>query len=222
MVVGCWGHRPDGKLPNTTAAAISDDGGATWRYAGPQPLIPLDRPWDCEGTGSVWVLYDDGLYRMYYTALGPYGPAPEGVATGHGTTVPRIGIGYAESDDGLHWRKPLDGLMVEPRGFGVEPWEYIVSKPCVLRRPDGRYTLWVNTFGTAYRVHRLDSDDGLHWTWADRLGPDGELGFGPTGAYDDHQRSYPTILQHGSELRCWYTANRFGATGIGYATQPAG
>jgi hypothetical protein len=185
-------------------------------------LIPLDRPWDSEGTGSVWVLHDEGRYRMYYTAIGAYGPAPAGVATGHGATVPRIGIGYAESADGLHWHKPLDDLMVEPRGFGVEPWEYIVSKPCVLRQPDGRYLLWVNTFGTAYRVHRLHSDDGLHWQWLDRVGPDGELGHGPDGVFDSHQRSYPTILRHGDELRCWYTGNGFGGTGIGYATQPVG
>ena len=90
-------------------------------------------------------------------------------------TIPEIGIGYAESRDGLHWEKPLDHLVVAPRGFGVTPYEYICSKPCVVRERDG-YVMWVNTFGTAYRVHRLVSRDGLRWEWAERLGPDGELG----------------------------------------------
>ena len=209
--------RKDGKLPNTTGVAVSDDGGETWRYHSEHPIIPPDRPYDAEGSGSVWVLHDNGLFRMYYTSIGRYYPRPEGAETGHGDTIPRIGIAYAESRDGLHWEKPLDHLVVAPRGFGVTPYEYICSKPCVVRERDG-YVMWVNTFGTAYRVHRLVSSDGLRWEWAERLGPDGELGVGSEGAFDDEQRSYPTVVSSGENLHCWFTGNRFGATGIGYAT----
>ena len=212
-----WGKPKGGKLPNTTGVAVSDDGGATWRYHSEHPIIPPDRPYDAEGSGSVWVLHDNGLFRMYYTSIGRYYPRPEGAETGHGDTIPRIGIAYAESRDGLHWEKPLEHLVVAPRGFGVTPYEYICSKPCVVRERDG-YVMWVNTFGTAYRVHRLVSRDGLSWEWTERLGPDGELGVGSDGAFDDEQRSYPTVVSSGEELRCWFTGNRFGATGIGYAT----
>jgi hypothetical protein len=212
-----WGKKKaDGKLANTTGAAVSEDGGRSWRYPKTEPLLPLDRPWDCNGTGSVWVLRENGLFRMYYTAIGRYFPRPEGVETGHGAVIPEIGIAYAESRDGLAWTKPVPGLLVRPRGFAVEPYEYICSKPCVLKDEKG-YTLWVNTFGTAYRVHRLTSPDGLAWKWADRVGPDGELGVGAPGAFDDHQRSYPTLVRHGNGYRCWFTGNQFGATGMGYA-----
>ena len=263
LYCGCWGKgRPDGKLPNTTTVAVSEDGGKTFDYAVDEPMIPLDRPYDQSGTGSVWVLHERGLFRMYYTSLGAYSPKPDGVRTGHGDVIPRIGIAYAESDDGITWRKPLDDLMVSPRGFGVEPYEYIASKPCILvdrpplppgegwgegtpgrsdapehprqseepspgslRSPPSprgrgqlpRYTLWVNTFGTAYRVHHLTSSDGSNWQWAPRVGPHGEMGTGEPGSFDDHQRSYPTVVREGDELRCWYTGNGFGATGIGYA-----
>ena len=44
------------------------------------------------------------------------------------------------------------------------------------------------------------------------------MGKGEPGTFDDNQRSYATILKHGDEYRCWYTGNRFGDTGIGYAT----
>ena len=137
------------------------------------------------------------------------------------TPSPEIGIAYAESRDGLHWEKPLDHLVVAPRGFGVTPYEYICSKPCVVRERDG-YVMWVNTFGTAYRVHRLVSRDGLSWEWTKRLGPDGELGVGSDGAFDDEQRSYPTVVSSGENLHCWFTGNRFGATGIGYASSRLG
>ena len=211
-----WGERADGKLPNTTGVAISENGGESWQYHTEHPIIALDRPYDAEASGSIWILRENDRFRMYYTAIGRYFPRPEGATTGHGDTIPEIGIAYAESDDGLHWEKPVDHLLVAPRGFDVTPYEYICSKPCVVKDQNG-YVMWVNTFGTAYRVHRLVSRDGLHWQWAKRYGVDGELGVGDHGAFDDQQRSYPSIVSSNGELRCWFTGNQFGATGIGYA-----
>lgn len=217
MYFGGWGKaRADGKLPNSTGLALSDDDGVTWRHWGDEPVMPLDRPWDCEGTGSVSVIETDGRLRMYYTAIGSYAPKPEGVRTGHGEIIPRIGVGYAESDDGVHWDKPLDDLMVSPRGFDTEPYEYISSKPFVLR-DSGGWRMWVSTFGYAYRVRSLVSSDGLHWQWAPG-GIGGDLGVGEPGGFDDHQRCYACVLKEGDEYRCWFTANGFGATGMGYAT----
>jgi hypothetical protein len=213
-----WGRHGSKRLPNTTGVAISDDAGKTWRYHDTQPMLPLDKPYDREGTGSLWVEREGGRFRMWYTAIGRYFARPEGIKTGHGDSIPAIGLAYAESRDGLTWEKPLEDLVVRPRGFGVEPYEYICSKPSLLRNADGSYTLWLNTFGTAYRVHRLSSRDGLRWEWLPRLGPEGELGTGVAGSFDDHQRSYPVVLRHGDELRCWYTRNNFGTTGMGYAT----
>lgn len=211
-----WGRRrADGKLPNTTGVAVSEDGGFSWRYASGH--LPCDRPWDQEGTGSVWVLLEEGRFRMYYTAIGRYFDRPEGVQSGHGDRLPLIGVAYAESDDGIHWEKPLDDWVVRPRQFDIEPYEYICSKPCVVVQ-NGQYTMWVNTFGTAYRVHRLVSADGINWEWSRRVGPDGELGVGAAGAFDDGQRSYPTVVPWRDGYRCWYTGNGFGVTGMGWAT----
>jgi hypothetical protein len=215
-----WGTRADGKLPNSTGLAVSDDSGSTWQYRPEHPVIPLDRPYDAEGTGSVWILPENGKFRMYYTAIGRYLAKPAGVETGHGDTIPEIGIAYAESVDGVHWEKPVDRLLVAPRGFDVEPYEYICSKPCVVR-VQGGYIMWVNTFGTAYRVHRLTSTDGLDWNWAKRRGPDGEFGVGDAGSFDDEQRSYPTVVSFKGNFHCWFTGNRFGATGMGYAMAAA-
>ena len=221
-----YGGRPTGqRLPNTTGVAISEDAGKTWRHHHPHPIIPNDRPYDQSATGSVWVIHDPARsaapFRMYYTAIGKYSDAPAGVKTGHGPNIPEIGIAYAESDDGLNWRKPVDHLLVKPRNFGVEPYEYICSKPCIIDRgPAGgaeRYHLFVCTFGYAYRVHRLVSADGLDWKWRPRVGPDGELGIGKTGAFDDVMRTYPAVVAHGNGLRCWFTGNSFGRTGMGYA-----
>ena len=216
LYFGAWGgKRDDGKLPNRTGAAASHDGGKTWEYVKDEPVISLDQNYDCSGTGSVSVLYEAGLFRMYYTAIGEYFEKPVGVQTGHGDFIPRIGIGYAESENGIEWHKPYDELMVAPRGFGTEPYEYISSKPCVIREESG-YRMWLSTFGTAYRIRSLVSTDGLHWNW-NPSGIDGEFGIGAKGAFDDHQRSYACVIRHQEEYRCWYTGNGFGRSGMGYA-----
>ena len=241
-----WGKFPNRRLPNTTGVAISDDAGKSWRYHDANPMLTLDRPYDAEATGSVAVMHERGRFRMWYTGIGRYFDKPAGVSTGHGDRIPEIGVAYAESDDGLTWSKPMSNWVVPPRHFGVEPFEYICSKPMIFRgdKPgEPAYTLWVNTFGTAYRIHRLTSDDGVTWRWSPRAGPDGELGVGiasaadptpvpsgrasespsslPAPPFDSQQRCYPTILRIGDTLHCWYTGNGFGCTGMGYATADA-
>lgn len=216
MIVGAWGRRrPDGTLPNTTHLALSDDGGLTWRYHDANPIIPLDRPWDRVATGSVCVVKHEGRFRMYYTSITEYFDKPEGVATGHGDVIPRIGTAMMTSADGVHWDKCPEGFVVSPRGFDTDPYEYITSKPYVLREGDG-WRMWVSTFGPAYRIRSLTSPDGLAWTWVPS-GPEGDPGIGAAGAFDDHQRSYACVVPHGDSYRMWYTGNSFGDTGIGYA-----
>ncbi|MCG3147672.1 MAG: hypothetical protein PCFJNLEI_01113 [Verrucomicrobiae bacterium] len=216
MVYCGWGKpRPDGVIPNTTNLAVSDDAGLTWRYQPPVPMIPLDQAYDQLVTGSVWVVRVGDEFRMYYTALGEYIHAPPGVKTGHGEWIPRIGIGYATSHDGLTWQKPFRDHLIAPRGFDADPYEYINSKPCVIREEDG-WRMFISTFGHAYRVRSLVSADGLHWERVPS-GPAGDLGVGAPGAFDDHQRSYASVIKEGDRYHLWYTGNRFGATGMGYA-----
>lgn len=216
MFFCAWGVKSEGRpLANSTGLAVSDDQGLTWRYADTKPLLPLDQPYDRSATGSVAVVRAGRELRMYYTAIGEYSDKPAGVRTGHGDRIPRIGIALAVSEDGFTWRKPMDRLMVAPRGFDADPYEYINSKPFVLREGDG-WRMFISTFGHAYRVRSLVSRDGLEWTRVPS-GPDGDLGVGVPGAFDDHQRSYASVILHGDEYRLWYTGNQFGSTGMGYA-----
>jgi len=212
-----WGRpREDEKIPNTTGLAISEDGGITWKYQSDKPVIPCDSGYDSCGTGSVYVFRESGKFRMYYTAISKYFNRPEGVQTGHGDVIPFIGIGYAISDDGINWKKPYDHWLIKPREFDTEPYEYICSKPWIVRE-NGAYRMWVNTFGTAYRVRSLVSNDGLSWKWV-QSGEMGDMAVGEAGAFDDTQRCYATVMKHGDQYRCWYTGNGFGVTGIGFAT----
>jgi hypothetical protein len=216
MALCAWGRaQPGNPLPNTTLLALSDDAGLTWRYHDANPILPLDRPYDRSGTGSVSIVRHAGEFRMYYTAIGEWYDRPDGVRTGHGDRIPRIGVGYAVSRDGLVWNKPLPDLLIAPRGFGADPYEYICSMPRVMRDGAG-WRMFISTFGPAYRVRSLVSPDGLAWTHAPS-GPDGELGVGAAGAFDDYQRSYACAVREADTYHLWYTGNGFGATGMGYA-----
>jgi hypothetical protein len=216
-----WGMpRADGRLPNTTGVAFSDDEGKSFYYRHEAPILELDRPWDREGTGSVFVRREGEQFQMYYTAIGHYFDKPEGVETGHGDVIPRIGVGFAVSENGIDWEKPRDDLVVSPRGFETEPYEYISSKPFLLRE-DGGERMWVHTFGKNYRVRSLTGKNGLDWTWQDS-GLEGEFGVGEKGSFDDQQRCYVSVIKFEDEYRCWYTGNGFGHTGMGYAVGKCG
>jgi hypothetical protein len=202
-----------------TAIAESHDAGRSWAYVSDQPVFQGDNAWDRVGTGTVFVLREQNLFRMYYTCCS------EIVRTSRGAMVPITGIGYAESLDGIDWRTPLNDFLIAPRRDAVDPCEDWIAKPMVLTRAETgghgpAYRMWVSVKAPAYRVRSLTSEDGLHWDWVDAPQADGDLGVGPPGAFDDKQRSYAAVVHEDGEYRMWYTGNGFGATGMGYATAP--
>lgn len=85
------------------------EGEASLRLHQPQPrgiAIVHDAPWEGSGSGYHSVFQDGELYRMYYKSwqINPLGEAHR--------DAPRnpLFTAYAESDDGIHWRKPALGL----------------------------------------------------------------------------------------------------------------
>lgn len=91
-----------------TSLVESVTGEAELRLHQPQPqelAIVHDEPWEGAGSGYHSVFQDGDLYRMYYKAwqrwIGPDEP---------NTDSNPLLTAYAESDDGIHWRKPALGL----------------------------------------------------------------------------------------------------------------
>ena len=71
-------------------------------YQHPEPVLVPDRAWEVEGVGAYnTVMRDaDGKLRMWYDAQ-----------TGVGIAPGSRRLAYAESDDGIRWRKPELGLI---------------------------------------------------------------------------------------------------------------
>ena len=75
-----------------------------------EPLITrdTDKPWEADGLGYLSVVYDSTarLFRLYYQVV-----VRDKDKGKPGYPNVRYAVGYAESEDGLRWSKPLYDLV---------------------------------------------------------------------------------------------------------------
>ena len=69
--------------------AESDDG-ITFRRIQSSPVLTREREWEGFSVMNPCVIFEDGIYKMWYAA---------------GETFEPNVLAYAESDDGIHWKK---------------------------------------------------------------------------------------------------------------------
>ena len=119
----------------------------------------------------------------------------------------RYNIRYAESDDGISWRR--EGVIAIDY---ADASEYALTRPCVVRTGGG-YRMWYSRRGEAYRIGYAESDDGI--TWA-RRDADAGIDVAPDG-FDSHMIEYPFVFEHAGSWYLLYNGNGYGATGIGWA-----
>lgn len=130
--------------PEKALAVTFSDDGIHWE----DPIITLaanpDSGWE-DKLNRNCVIQVDGKYKMWYT----------GQARGHSF------IGFAESDDGIHFERACD----QPVLFCERAWEgFSVMNPCVLYE-EGKYRMWYAA-GETYEPNVLayaESPDGIHW-----------------------------------------------------------
>jgi hypothetical protein len=151
-------------------------GGAEQRLHHPQPkeiALMHDAPWEGSGSGYHSVFRDGDLYRMYYKAWQL--DVKDGKVA---TNAHPLFCCYAESEDGIHWRKPELGL----HEFNGSKANSIVLKseklgnvnpdaghPAIFKddnpaaAADAKYKAIVRS-NSPKGLLALKSPDGLHWT----------------------------------------------------------
>jgi hypothetical protein len=151
-------------------------GSAQLRLQHPEPkeiVLTHDEPWEGSGSGYHSIFQDGDRYRMYYKSW-QLTVTPGKVNTGEHPLF----CCYAESDDGIHWRKPNLGLH-EFRGskannivlLGGSPGMTDVDPghPAVFKdenpaaSEDARYKAIVRSSGP-HGLLALKSPDGIHWS----------------------------------------------------------
>jgi hypothetical protein len=145
---------------------------AELRMHSPSPqgkAIAFDQPWEGNVSAYITVLKDGDRFRMYYRgwSLPEYVNA-SGVAAGQTLQAKNdASVCYAESADGIHWKKPPLGIVefngskqnnIVWRGDGSHNFmPFVDTKPGVLK--EERY----KAVGGDRALYGFRSADGLRW-----------------------------------------------------------
>jgi hypothetical protein len=184
--------------------ALRRPGTSVFERISPAPILERNAV-DSYLTASPWVIRENGTWRMWYVS-------GLGWRRVNGEPQHRYHIRYAESEDGVAWRR--EGRV--SIDFANES-EYAMSRPCVVR-DDDCYRMWFSARGDRYRIGYAESADGLSWRRDDRRAG---LEPAPQG-WDSEMLAYPAVIDHGDTRYLLYNGNDYGRTGIGYAVAERG
>lgn len=197
------GHTPP-LFYASIGAATSTDGGTTFTKHPASPIMQRSEFDPCLVT-APFVLQDRGRWRMWYVSGAEWKREAHGLQS-------RYFVKYAESDDGLSWRR--DGRVC----LNLQGDETNIARLWVV--PDGgRYRGWYSVGGgrAGYRIGYAESADGLDWT---RLDDDAGMVLSAEG-WDAGAQAYPAVVKHDGRWFMFYNGNAFGRDGIGLAIAPA-
>jgi uncharacterized repeat protein (TIGR01451 family) len=199
-----WYTGTDGSNPSRIGLATSSDA-TTWTKAATNPVLsPGDEWWEIKGIRVGSVIFDDGLYKMWFAGFDI-----DGVSR----------IGYATSPDGVTWTKYGGNPVLNVGNFGSFE-ESGVEKPTVFKE-DSTYHLWyTGSDGMTQRIGHTASSDGINWT-KDPVNP--VLEVGSPGAWDWLHVYGPSVVKVGAEYKLWYSGQTLPAAWqVGYARSSDG
>lgn len=193
---------------NSIGLAISVDGGLTFERAFEGPILERTNI-EPHFVANPCVLVENGIWRMWYLSTVCW-------EIHDGRPEPYYHIKYAESTDGITWRRE-GRVCIDFKS----PEEGGISRPCVIK-DGGLYRMWYSYRGgkdyrtrgkNSYRIGYAESTDGVVWKRQDeRVGIDvSESG------WDSEMIEYPYVFDYMSNRYMFYNGNGFGRSGVGYA-----
>lgn len=193
---------------NSIGLAISNDGGQTFTRYGEGPIFGLTAQ-EPHFTGTSCVLQEDGIWKNWYLSCVKWEIVD-------GKPEPFYHLKYAESLDGIHWRR--EGKVAIDFKSDNEAG---IVKASVLREKNS-YRMWyayrsASEYRTSklqsYRIGYAESADGKAWT---RLDDQAGIDVAEDG-WDAEMIAYPHVIAHDDQLYMFYNGNGFGQSGFGYA-----
>jgi len=174
-------------------------------------VLVHDAPWEGSTCGYHTVFQDEGICRMYYRGWGHGGPKNKQLH-------PAV-VCYAESRDGITWRKPKLGLVefdgskvnnIILEGFGTH--NFVPFKDTNPACPaEARYKAVAQGDGDGHSVlFAFQSSDGIHWQ---RLGDEPII---TDGAFDSQNLVFWDSVR--GQYRAYFRDFRDGVRDIKTAT----
>lgn len=208
-----WNVRNTVPYHNSVGLAVSEDGGQTYSrmFDGPVMDRTAEEPYFC---ATTCIRIENGIWRNWYLSC-------TGWEQVEGRMEPRYHLKYAESDDGVHWRR--EGRVAIDYANAMEGGIVRAS----VRKDGSLYRMWYcyrshvdyrNASSNSYRIGYAESGDGLSW-----VRKDDEVGIdiSPEG-WDSFMLAYPDVVDVGARRYMFYNGNGFGQTGFGYAEYSEG
>jgi uncharacterized repeat protein (TIGR01451 family) len=199
-----WYSASDGATRRIGYATSPD--GIHWTKSGGNPvLVPgQSGAWDAAGVYAPSVIYDGGVYKMWY----------------RGRDTNGIGrIGYATSPDGITWTKSGNNPVLNVGSPGS--WDgNEVTEPSVIKVSNTYHLWYVGNDGVTLRIGQATSADGIYWV-KDAANP--VLDLGGSGSWDWLNVYSPSVVKVGDEYKLWYSGGTLPAAyQTGYATSRDG
>ena len=120
-------------------------------------------------------------------------------------------VKQARSADLLQWT-PSDAAVVDCAG-PPDPAEFAISRPVVLREPDSSLSMWYARRRPHYELGFARSPTANAWERCDQ-----DIRFvGTPEAWEDKERTYPFVFDHGGRRYMLYNGNGYGREGFGLA-----
>ena len=187
--------------------AISEDRGMTYQKYSEGPISDraIDEPYF---NTAPSVMVDGDIWRMWYVSCTKW-------KTIDAWPEPFYHIKYAESLDGIHWKRT--GLVC----IDNDDFADAIGRPCVFKE-NGIYKMFYsyrsakryrNDPKQSYRLGYAESMDGISWTRKDN-----ETGINRSSSgWDSEMIEYCYLVEHKGRKYMFYNGNGFGKSGFGYA-----
>ncbi len=194
-------------LYNQIGYATSSNG-LNWTKNNSNPVLVAGSAtaWDDAGVSNPSVLFDNGIYKMWYT----------------GVTNSIYQIGYATSSDGIAWIKYATNPVLVPDVSN--PWEMTSVRDPHVIKTNGQYIMYFSARGATgpnniYQIGRAVSSDGINWI-KEQTNP--ILTPGTYPSWDAVYVMDPSVHFNGQNYQMWYVGTTGNISKIGYATSADG
>ena len=187
--------------------AISRDGGVSFEKYSDGSIF--DRNLDDPIFATIpCVRIENGLWRAWYISCTHWQEI-------NGRMEPNYLIKYAESTDGIHWKRYKDPCI--NYNYNGEA----LGRPWVIEE-GGIYHMWYSSRGSQnyrersgqpYRIGYAQSKDGIVWERMDDMTGISRSDQG----WDSEMICYCSVFNQKGQLYMLYNGNGFGKAGIGYA-----
>lgn len=196
---GQWGE--NGKIKYSCIGIAKSDDGIHFKRIQEDPVLVAETDFEKESVMDPFVMFEDGKFRMWYCA---------------GETYEPDGICYAESDDGIHWKKYEQNPI-----FTCAPEnEYEQNRigACHILKEEDRYLMFYIGYwniDTACICAAYSKDGITNW----KRVPENPLVTPTPGTWDESSCYKPTVVRGDDGIyHLWYNGRRGPDEYIGYAT----